>query len=187
MAIEDAVMISLPQRVNRRTGFWQNFPDDWPLPVPRVLDAFEGGMEGCRLSHLAVLQEAIEARRGSLLVLEDDAVFARDFSARVQMFLATVPDDWAMLMLGGQHQQVPRQVMPGLVRCVSTFRTHAYVVRDAAMAPLHDLWTASTGHIDHDLHRLQEVLPVYAPQPFLVGQAAGFSDISHRAQPVRFW
>lgn len=187
MLVDQVVVVSLARRVDRRRQFWRGLPRPWPLPLPVVVEATPGGVHGCLLSHLGVLDRAIAAGVGSLLVLEDDAVFVAGFAQRWAAFTAAVPADWQMLMVGGQHAVPPLAVGLGVVRCVDTFRTHAYVVRAAGMTVLREVWASAQGHLDHESHRVQAMVPVYAPQPFLVGQAAGFSDVSNAVQSRRFW
>lgn len=148
-----------------------------------------GGAFGCRQSHTRVLEEAMLDGAESLWVLEDDCCFGRDFSGRLAALLTAVPDDWALLMLGGQHHGPPPQAVgPGVVRCSNTQRTHSYVVRGLdAMRSLYRLWMRCDTHIDHWFGQFQVRYPSYAPDPFLCGQDEGPSDIFGRDLPVRFW
>lgn len=195
--IERVAVISLARRQDRRDAF--RLPKDWPWPEPSWFRAIDGsgldlppawaragsGAYGCALSHVAVLEQALADGIWSLLVLEDDAVFCEEFTARLQEFKERVPDDWAMVMLGGQHVHgVP--IMP-IVRCRNTQRTHAYAIRGPAIRLLADLFRSTAEHIDRALPIFQAQAPTYAPRPFLVSQAAGRSDVDGFVSAERSW
>ncbi|QJX01326.1 glycosyltransferase family 25 protein [Frigoriglobus tundricola] len=156
------------------------------VPVPEGWGA-GGGAWGCMQSHRQVLERAISDQVGALLVLEDDACFRPGFRQEVERFLAAAPDDWDQLMLGGQHMATPRAAGPGVVRCVNCQRTHAYAIRGPFLRHLYSRWCAASGHCDHIMGPMQGGYRVYAPDPFLVGQAQGPSDISGARNPAKFW
>jgi hypothetical protein len=197
MRIDDVVVISLPERRDRLSAFFAGLPEGWPFPRPRVVAGVvatpppywrvSAGAYGCCLAHVQVLTEAFTAGKRNLLVLEDDAVFTPDFVYLWKEFSRSLPKEWSMLMLGGEHKIEP--VDAGRFhRCVDTRRTHAYVVRDRAMPFLARTWSQASTHIDHLLPDLQQQMPVFAPKQWLVGQRAGTSDISPTVSTVnRFW
>jgi GR25 family glycosyltransferase involved in LPS biosynthesis len=199
MDIDDAVVISLPTRKKRLKAFERERPTErWPFPVPRAVPGVtaeapgyfraSAGAFGCAQAHVRELTQAWRSGVGSLLVLEDDAIFVEDFGLRWKQFAAHVPDSWDMIMLGGQHWQDP--VWEGRIqRCTGTVRTHGYIVRDKAMPLLIRTWSKASTHIDHYLPALQkDMLRVYCPTPLLVGQRAGTSDTSPTvSKNDRFW
>jgi hypothetical protein len=157
--------------------------------VPAFFSA-GGGAYGCRQSHTRVLEDAILDGVETLWVLEDDCCFVKNFSARLRDFLARLPDDWALLMLGGQHHgggPSPTGI-DGVLRATDCQRTHSYVVRGLEpMRALYRLWMRADTHIDHVFGHFQARFPTYCPDPFLCGQDEGASDIFGRDLPVRFW
>lgn len=198
MKINDAVVISLPDRLERLRRFEAGLPRDWALPVPRVHAgvreqppawfAGSAGAWGCRQAHLQVLERAWERSVPTTLVLEDDAVFEEDFTHRWAQISARVPSRASMVMLGGQHVRPPLPAGKHLVRCANTRRTHAYIIKLKAIPLLMRTWSRATRHIDHALLDFQNATYTYAPDPFLVGQADGWSDISAKFnESVRFW
>jgi hypothetical protein len=168
--------------------------------MPRRFEAIDGktllpprqwergaGAWGCLLSHRAVLDAAIADGVSSLLVLEDDAYFPRDFTPRAEQFLSHVPQDWACLMLGAEHLLPTVPVSPGVVRCVASIRCHAYAVRGSLMPMLSAFWQSNyTDHCDLILSSLMPHFATYAPDPLLIGQDAGVSDIVSGHYPLRF-
>jgi hypothetical protein len=198
MRIDDVVVINLPTRPQRLRAFELGLPVDWPLPQPRVVPGVvappppywrvQAGAFGCALAHVQVLEQAFRSGVKSLLVLEDDAVFGRDFTARFEAFRAQVPSTWGMVMLGGEHKETP--LMSGRIfRAQATTRTHAYVIRDRAMPLLMRTWKKATTHIDHYLPALQKTqMSTFCPTEWLVGQRPGRSDITgHTHLDKRFW
>jgi len=143
-------------------------------PDPRW-DSYPHGTWGCWDSHVRALRAAV----GPVLIVEDDAVFAPCFG--VALAQLTLPPDWELVHLGGQHLTRPDPVAPGLVRPVRMLRTHAYLARYPQI-----LAGALRGHKTHVDYALGQ-LPVhrYACAPWLVGQDDTPGDITRR-QPNGF-
>jgi GR25 family glycosyltransferase involved in LPS biosynthesis len=193
------VVINLARRPERLRRFLKHF-SDWPFKTPRRSEAADGsvvpiprswqrgpGAWGCMLSHRAVLQSAIDDSISSLLVLEDDAMPVAGFADSITDFLERVPADWDCLMLGAEHLQPPKPVAPGIVRCTISIRCHAYAIRRRMMPTLMQFWNNATNdHCDLVLASLMNHFPTYAPDPLLIAQDAGYSDISQRNERKRF-
>jgi len=173
----------------------------WPFRHVEVFKAADGngvsppsgwrsgsGAWGCACSHRAILTQAIADKLESVLILEDDAVWGPNFTIEIANFLAAVPTDWEILMLGGQHMVRPEPARPGIVRCLKTVRLHAYGIRGPAIADLLTLWEGATAHIDWLFARWIASRRVYAPSPWIIGQDEGQSDTAGGKQVgVRYW
>jgi GR25 family glycosyltransferase involved in LPS biosynthesis len=169
---DEAVVINLPERQDRLHQF------SAPFPV-RVFSAI-GGTDrpdwysspealGCALSHRAVLSET----EGTTLVLEDDAVVPADLEERVWELLDTVPRDWELLKLGGEHLVPALSMGPITDICKHTARTHAYLVRGDMRERLIGVIDTSRVHWD----AAYATLRAYAPRPFLVHTSGSPSSI----------
>jgi hypothetical protein len=200
--------------LDRRRDRWQRFqgrvPADWPFQKVLQAEAIDGqrcppppwwtesaGAWGCSRSHYRVIEQALNSGADSLLVFEDDAVFSKNFVADVREFFEHLPDDWQMVYLGGQllkvHFRPPAKVNDWVYRPFNVNRTHAYAVRGEMLEVLYR-WLNEPrwygGHIvDHHIGRLHETgdYQVYVPRRWLVGQAAGPSDITGKTNPTAFW
>lgn len=197
------VLINLDRRPDRLERFNKDFAkieEGWPFLVPVRFPAIDGrlsptphgwragsGAWGCMQSHRQVLEQAILAGAQSILVLEDDASFNSDFLERLDRFMKDVPADWDGLMLGGQHIRPANPIKPGVVKCLNTQRTHAYAVRGKYMRDLFQQWSSRAGHCDHIMGPLHAAYNIYAPDPFIVMQDAGPSDISGNNDHRRSW
>ena len=59
------------------------------------------GEKACFLSHKKVLEKAVEMNLNTFLVLEDDAVFCRNFVETFNTTIKLLPRDWELFYLGG--------------------------------------------------------------------------------------
>lgn len=197
MRVNEAVVISLPDRPERLQAFLSQLPSDWPFPTPRLHAGVRekaaawfhsgDGAWGCRQAHLQVLADAWERSVPATLVLEDDAVCEDHFAAQWRLIRDRIPSRASMVMLGGEHIAVPHPCGVNLVRCVNTRRTHAYIIKLKAIPLLMRTWSGSSRHIDHALLRFQDATFTYAPAQFLIGQRAGWSDTTQKVNPARLW
>lgn len=189
-----AIVINLARRVDRRKAFLARWKErgladvelivfqatDHPqLPVPD--DRWSGFPEGawaCWDSHYRALRRA----SGVALVLEDDAVFAPDFEAKLSALV--LPPGWDVVHLGGQHLLEPEPVVPGIVKPRWTLRSHAYLA--AHPQTLASALRTKPTHVDVALGQLP--LARFAVDPWLVGQDDSPGDVTRKAPShVDFW
>jgi len=206
------VLINLKRRPDRLAQTKKNLrAAGWPFLMPVIFPAKDGktlrppkdwrhgkGGWGCLQSHRAILQQAWADGVQSLLILEDDICFEKNFAAQVKKFLRAAPKDWDQLMLGGQQMNLhgtPTLVKPGVLRCTDCERTHAYAIRGEFMRKLGDRLAGGglfKGLVINDWimgrdPEMQLAHKVYAPEFFLVGQERSYSDVYGATQPRKFW
>ena len=200
--VDRVYVINLKTRPDRLKTFLDRLERyGWPFPDPIIYPAIDGnkvgvppqftqggGAYGCRMSHLRILQDCLMEDVKTVLILEDDAEITEGFTDRVAEFLAKVPQDWEGIMLGGQHHTSPKETgIPGVVRVQYAQRTHAYIARPSYMKALQQRWGNCTVHIDWAMKDWQHTRIVYAPDPWLIGQAGGRSDIRGAVKPREWW
>lgn len=187
-----AVVINLARRPDRLALFmtrWERLGLDVELEVFEAVDGNEvpvpdywaenAGAYGCYVSHLRVLREAT----GPVLVLEDDAVFADDFSRVVFQ-----DPDADIYYLGGRLDAfAAAPIRAGIYPINASAKTHAYFARNpSVLVSVLEERLREGQHIDWILRdpRLSKM----AALPFVVGQDAGKSDIDEwpRQRPA-FW
>ena len=192
------VVVNLARRPERMERFW-TLLGDWPFKRPQRFEAMDGQAVGrrrdgtrgrgrgdvcCRIGRFW-----IGHRDGvrSVFVLEDDAYPVENFAALAGEFLRDVPEDWDGLVFGAEHLQEPQSVRPGVVRCVASNRSHAYAVRGRFMKTLSEFWrNTANDHCDIVLSSLMRHFNVYAPDPLLIGQDCGHSNVTGRREYLRF-
>jgi len=198
---DEVYVINLRRRPDRLAAFWSRLEEqEWPFARPRIFSAIDGsqvsctpeftcgaGAFGCRESHVAILRDCLRRGVQSLLILEDDAELLSGFVDRCARFMYALPVDWQGIMLGGQHLAPPEAIVPGVVRVLNGHRTHAYGCRGEYLAALYERWVHATVHIDWLMTDWQQRYRVYAPDPWLIGQAGASSDINGRFNGSKAW
>ena len=169
-------------------------------PPPKYWGASVGAW-GCFQSHRRLVEDVLNEDNDSIdsiLILEDDACFPETALKRVNEFMQNVPDDWDQLYLGGQHTSNPKETNnEGVLKVSSTSRLHAYALRKKAFKKFYthineapDFIGAFDHHIDHQVEIAHKdgLWSAYCPESWIVGQAAGKSDIMpEESQATRMW
>jgi len=150
--------------------------DGKALPLPSGW-AYPPGAYGCLQSHLAVVRQARSARLPSLLIFEDDCVFADRFHERFSGYASALPAQWDMLLLGGGHVVEPQRIAEHLGRVSETWLAHAYALRST----MYDAFIAACEQeqepLDYYTATLQKDFDCYCFVPDLVWQLDEDSDI----------
>jgi len=199
----ESYVISLPKRTDRRKEVEEQFKtagikytlvdaiDGTTIQYPDTWKAGAGAW-GCRLSHMAVLDQARHKNQGCIAVYEDDVQLCKDYNIKLNDLLREVTQldpEWDAVMVGGQHTEAPVETSnKNIVKCLNTHRTHAYIVR--YILTLYDVWNNDlVNHIDWAWGNgpYQREYRVYAPRTFLAGQGASKSDITGRVRGFRDW
>jgi glycosyl transferase, family 25 len=125
------------------------------------------GVVGCALSHMACWRRVVERGLPMALILEDDVSLVPDFRDTMARALASVPNDWHVLVLGcfachpviqntinffGKRTQMFNN---GVVRELRHFGgTHAYLVSQAGAQFLLERAPKVKYHIDIQMGRI---------------------------------
>lgn len=136
--------MNLPRRHDRRFVLLQTAPHALTTII-QFIDAADGECVSemkCRkwnigkrayavgLSKRIAIRRFLQSDDDVLLLLEDDVMFTKDFTSRIDSLIDNLPDGWGMFFLGGNHVRPTLETgSPGLVRCVKTHFNHALMIR----------------------------------------------------------
>ncbi len=188
----DIFIINLDRREDR----WQHClseADKFRFQAERIkaVDCFEvlnptglrGGEYALLQSHKKAIERIQEDKLRQAIILEDDCAFVDNLNERLSE-LKDVPDDWEVIMLGGNHYKIgagsipPIEVNKNIMRVFSSFTTHALLVKDVAFQRVIDAIDKLNKPLDlvyRDEFQSRGVM--YAPIRNLAKQTDGFSDI----------
>jgi hypothetical protein len=162
------------QQVSRFPAFdWKvlTVPADWN-DVP--------GAYACLLSHLEVVREARARREQSVLIFEDDVVFADDLNGKFSRVIEQVPSQWDMILFGGSHWSEPSRISDNVFRVHATAATHAYALNQTIFDAFIELNSGAQSVVDVNNTRLQRERECFCFMPHLAWQEPGYSDVGGR-------
>jgi GR25 family glycosyltransferase involved in LPS biosynthesis len=167
------VVINLDRRPDRLSKITKQL-DGLGIAFDRFSAVEDGNaIESCKKSHQAVLSKAREDGLGSILILEDDALFGDNFLSEFEKMRGELPDNWDMLYLGGTIMN-KELYSDRLIRSIRTLSLHAYAVNSKAFDIL---IKDSTGHIDWTYAFLHTQIKAYVCSPALIKTYPSYSDI----------
>ena len=145
--VDRAIVLNLPKRIDRRRQVEQELGQVWPGRTHQIVfypaidcqsaDGFDsGGVRGCFLSHVALLNAAKNLGAGAVLVLEDDCVFTdawTDLEPQIASQLQAT--NWDMVWLCAEGDETGPALIP-LPADQEKTRAHCYLVSGACLGPL---------------------------------------------------
>lgn len=150
-------------------------PDDNPHPI-------NNGQLGCLLSHLSIITDAMINNYNSILILEDDTIFKKNFISLFSRLIYYLPTQWHMIYLCGNHFGGIEHVNDYIYKSNGTLSTNAYGINKSIF---HRLYAALTtkpynSPVDSIYCSLHKDVLAYVSVPNLCYQMAGFSDIENK-------
>jgi len=107
MEIERTVVINLDRDDLQLNRFYRGLPAEWPFPHPVRFAAIDGSRVpappwwvagdaawGCFRSYQNAIEQALNDKVHSLLMLEDDALCHPEFGELFNRFTNELPGDW---------------------------------------------------------------------------------------------
>ena len=202
---EDVVVISLPEREDRRERIRRTMkaervrfrfadgvrvadedldPEEvaavgWqPMKVVGGWPKYLRGVAGCRRAHLRCLEAALGAGRKSLLLIEDDMQWREAWLERYKAALQELPRGWLQLYLSSANYRRSEQVSPHLHRLRGAWQTTAILYSAAGIEAAVNALRKSRYEIDCWMgDHLHPFGCSYAIRPGIAYQRGGLSDI----------
>ncbi len=151
------------------------------------------GHLGCVLSHIDVINWAIEKKLNNILILEDDCYFIDNIefiNSTIDYFFKIVKK-WDVFLLGGFYEEIEKSNYPFINRIKQSYRAHSYAINNCYLKTLKNNFLSSakmlkkyTLHfkgmqvaLDRHWVSLQKRDLWYATDALLAFQIADFSDI----------
>jgi glycosyl transferase, family 25 len=138
------------------------------------------GAYGCLLSHLQVVREARRLGVASVLIFEDDVVFADHLERTFHACLGELPHDWDMLFFGALHKDDPIRVSENIARITQANSTYAYALKATAFDAFIELNSKMEDVLDNNSLVLQRLFNSYCFMPHLAWVEADHSDAQRR-------
>lgn len=156
----------------------ERFPalDGQSLKIPSIWDDFPGAY-GCLRSHLAVVEQAREQARHSVLIFEDDAVLDPQFNLKFAEYINQLPDDWDMVFFGGIHGQPLDKISRNVMRVTHSLSTYAYALKHTIYDGFIDLNRKALTVLDENTRALQKQFNCYCFMPHLAWVEEDYSDV----------
>ena len=146
----------------------------------------------CTLSHLKVIETAIENSTKRLLILEDDVVFHEKFNILFESYWHQVPANWDVILMGGTHIEQPQSVSANILKINRTYALHAYAIHPKAIHVVQQHLATAAQRIFQEFEKstlsaapdylvadLQKQLNFYSFSPPLAWQQEGYSDLQN--------
>jgi glycosyl transferase family 25 len=179
--IEQVVYINLEHRTDRREQVERElsiFPCEKVLRFNAI--KHKKGHIGCSLSHIAVLEMAIEKNWNNILIVEDDMIWNKDpFDAGIKILNNLSSNPYDVIVLGGTHVTYNSKTNK-LFECQTTT---AYLVHNHYFQKLLDCFKYSidiNSYVDQAWKGLQKVDNWFIIYPAMAIQSAGYSDIEKK-------
>lgn len=183
--------------LKRRTDRWEECKVEFEkhnLKVNRY-SAFDGkkltpifglnsGQTGTVYSHLNILKEAKEKKLKNILILEDDVQFDENFVSLFNEWSSEIPDDWDMILFGGNHiENNPWspgkliKVTEHIYKVTYSLALHCYAVKNTVYDKLIKSLSESNDPADSAMAKLHGEINCYIFRPHLAWQRPSFSDL----------
>lgn len=142
------------------------------------------GFDGCRISHLGLLQHCVFDYPGELVAIyEDDVQFIGKFPQdEIDRAMRELPADWDILYLGATLQKDLVRHSDHLYKLKGAFTTHAMIFNNQNNVMEFILENNGGGRKIDVFYAdvVQERFNCYIAYPMIATQRDGFSDIMNR-------
>lgn len=136
------------------------------------------GELGILETHLNLLQEAKDEGLKQIVIMEDDVVFTDEIN-QFDEYLASVPEDWDMIFVGGNHiyGDTPHVINDKVLKVNGTVAIHCIIIKESIMGVILALAKGRQKQIDVYYADIQKDYNVYSFTPNMALQYEDYSDI----------
>ena len=170
-------------------------PTQWQIlhnPYLQALyknNCFGIGVIGCKLSHAKAIELAKERKYKSILILEDDARFLKDFEENLKSAIGQLEliKEWDMLYLGANHKKKGIVQTKNLKRVFNAYTTSSYIIKDTLYDEVLNNAIKEQCEIDtFYVNFIQKKYKVLGVHPNFIDQYPSKSDISGNMTDYEF-
>lgn len=185
--------ISLTRRQDRRDSFDAEVKK-YDLGSYEFFDAVDGrtlkredyieriplGNIGLTITTINLLENAIEKKYSTILLMEDDCVFTNEINC-IQDYIDLVPDDWDMLYFGGNHYNFHEhyRINEKILKIKKTHMAHCIAIKSKMFNILIEELKKFETENDNVYMKIQQNYNVYCVFPSIAKQIYGISDIQN--------
>ena len=151
--IKHAFYINLEHRTDRKTHVIEQLTN---LGLPNVerfnAIKMENGAIGCSMSHLKILQQALQNKLDHVLIVEDDITFLNPnlFKANFETFLQRNGTNWDVILLAGNNMPPYDKVDDVCIKVKRCQTTTGYLVNGPYIKRLMDNFKMGVTHLMHN-------------------------------------
>lgn len=157
--------------------------DGKTLTIPASWDDFPGAY-GCLRSHLAVIEQARQEAKPSVLIFEDDAIFHPELNSLFADYIEELPADWDMLFFGAIHGKPSIRVTENIVKVTHSLSTYAYALKHTIHDAYIELNRQALTVLDENTRALQKRFNCYCFMPHLAWVEEDYSDVREEKSSV---
>jgi hypothetical protein len=193
MSFKDYFDITYCINLDKRTDRWEQAQVEFKkigISVRRV-SAIDGslypeyaglkpGANGCRLSHLKVLNMAIKNQYDKIFIAEDDIIFDDNFNEKFESLEEQIPNDWDLIYLcANPHTGQRKFVNKNIYKMTGGYSSHSIIMRNTFFKKAIDAILSMPYQVDVVYGELQKHFNCYITIPHLAFQSNGFSDVEN--------
>ena len=181
--VDGTFCISLTNRKDRRKKVKKHMKKrKMPFKFYDAIKNQKNPAKGCLQSHLNIIKKAKATNKKAVLIIEDDCFFIKR-----PINMITPPENWDMLYLGGNLQEVLDKKEDDFWYRMRCWTTHSYIIRNT----LYDKVIEDLEKYDKEIDRyycevIHKDFNCYMCDPPITKQLEGYSDIAKKKVAYNF-
>lgn len=174
---DEVVLINLDKRVDRLLETAEEL-EKYNIPYKRIAAIeHKNGAIGLLQTMQKIFEDCIKRKVQNILVFEDDIMFLQDPTPIMNNVIKQIPDNYDMILLGGQIKGFAYAHSENLLALVGAWSTHAVIYSLQGMKNIMAMnFTAPIDNFFVDV--IHPKGNSYCVKPLLATQRFGYSDIA---------